>query len=222
VTAGPRGEHTLIGECRSGAYIVYLRRRSRNEVPAAGLSPGSVALVEFAYAWNGLDAVDCAQGRRSQCLPGLVVDDLGRNGRVYREAEVETTDLETVIADLLDGQYKNPIRVVTFNTAEKWSQDVSADVAHELRQRCCYLQMRDIRFFLQAFVDRHKGRYNDYQVAPADPLGLIMPYPRPKPPAGDIKVPFPNFIEPELATSVEKVPNGHRWIQKVKFDDYVV
>ena len=46
---------------------------------------------------------------------------------------VESADLETVIIDLLDGQYKNPIRVVSFNTAERWSQDVSADVAHELR-----------------------------------------------------------------------------------------
>jgi hypothetical protein len=49
----------------------------------------------------------------------LVVDDFGRNGRAYREADVETTDLETVIADLLDGPYKNPARVVSFNTAEK-------------------------------------------------------------------------------------------------------
>jgi hypothetical protein len=57
-------------------------------------------------------------------------------GRVYREADVEETDLETVVADLLSGQYKNPVRVVAFNTAEKWSQDVSADVAHELRHRC--------------------------------------------------------------------------------------
>jgi hypothetical protein len=30
----------------------------------------------------------------------LVVDDFGRNGRAYREADVETTDQETVIADL--------------------------------------------------------------------------------------------------------------------------
>jgi hypothetical protein len=61
----------------------------------------------------------------------LVVDDLGRLGRVWREADVDTTDLETVVVDLLKGQYKNPVRVVAFNTAEKWSQDVSADVAHE-------------------------------------------------------------------------------------------
>src|ERR1700677_2428663 len=93
----------------------------------------------------------------------LVVDDFGRNGRVYREADVETTDLETVILDLLEGQYQSPVRVVAFNTAEKWSQDVSADVAHELRQRCD-LQMRDVPFFLQDFVDQYEGRYRDVQL----------------------------------------------------------
>jgi hypothetical protein len=93
----------------------------------------------------------------------LVVDDLGRNGRVYRETDVETTDLETVISDLLYGQYLNPIRVVSFNTTAKWSQDVSADVAHELRRRCD-LQMRDVPFFLQDFVDQYDGRYHDVQL----------------------------------------------------------
>ena len=93
----------------------------------------------------------------------LVVDDFGRNGRAYREADVETTDLETVILDLLEGQYKNPVRVVAFNTAEKWSQDVSADVAHELRRRCD-VQLRDVPFFLQDFVDRYEGRYHDVQL----------------------------------------------------------
>jgi hypothetical protein len=42
----------------------------------------------------------------------MVVDDFGRNGRVYREADV-------IILDLLEGRYKNPVRVVAFNTAEK-------------------------------------------------------------------------------------------------------
>jgi hypothetical protein len=93
----------------------------------------------------------------------LVVDDLGRLGRVWREVDVEVTDLETVIQDLLEGQYSNPVRVVSFNTAEKWSQDVSADVAHELRRRCD-LQARDVPFFLQDFADRYEGRYQDVQL----------------------------------------------------------
>jgi hypothetical protein len=33
----------------------------------------------------------------------LVEEDLGHNGRVWREADTETTDLETIIADLLSG-----------------------------------------------------------------------------------------------------------------------
>jgi hypothetical protein len=53
--------------------------------------------------------------------------------------------------------------VVGFNTAEGWSQDVSADVAHEIRHRCD-LQLRDVPFFLQGFVDRYEGRYQDVQL----------------------------------------------------------
>jgi hypothetical protein len=93
----------------------------------------------------------------------LVVGDLGRNGRVWREADVEAADLETVILDMLEGQYKAPARVAAFNTAENWSQDVSTDVAHELRRRCD-LQLRDVPFFLQDFVDRYEGRYRDVQL----------------------------------------------------------
>jgi hypothetical protein len=87
----------------------------------------------------------------------LVVDDLGRNGRVYRETDVEAADLETVILDLLEGQYKNPIRVVAFNTFEGWSQDVSTDIAQELRRRCD-LQLRDVPSNLEDFVQRHDGQ----------------------------------------------------------------
>jgi bifunctional non-homologous end joining protein LigD len=49
-----------------------------------------------------------------------------------------------------------------------------------------------------------------------------MPYPRPKPPAGGIKANYPGFIEPSLATSIDKVPAGERWIHEIKFDGYRV
>ena len=85
----------------------------------------------------------------------LVMDDLGRLGRIWPEADAETTDLETVISDLLTGQYSSPVRVVAFNTAERWSEDVSADVAEELRRRCD-LQMRELPSAISDFVERHE------------------------------------------------------------------
>ena len=57
--------------------------------------------------------------------------DLGRLGRIWREADYEATDFETVVTDLLDGQYKNPTGIFAFNAAEGWARDVSADVAAE-------------------------------------------------------------------------------------------
>jgi bifunctional non-homologous end joining protein LigD len=37
-----------------------------------------------------------------------------------------------------------------------------------------------------------------------------------------IKAPYPGFIEPALATSIEKVPSGERWVHEIKFDGYRV
>jgi hypothetical protein len=66
----------------------------------------------------------------------LVVDDFGYIGRCWRETNVNATDLETVITDLLEGQYNEPVRLVGFNTAEGWARDVSELVADEIRRRC--------------------------------------------------------------------------------------
>jgi bifunctional non-homologous end joining protein LigD len=45
---------------------------------------------------------------------------------------------------------------------------------------------------------------------------------RGKPAAIGVKAPLPGFIEPALATSVEKVLSGSRWIHEIKFDGYRV
>src|SRR5258705_9219712 len=56
----------------------------------------------------------------------LVLDNFGgRIGQSWRETDVGHTDLETLIEDLLEDQYSNPVRIVAFNTAEGWSRDVS-------------------------------------------------------------------------------------------------
>ena len=102
----------------------------------------------------------------------LVLDDFGRRGRAYRETDVERADLEAVIMDMLEGHLQNPVRVVGFNAAEKWSEDVSGDVAHELRRRCD-LQQRDVPFYLEDFVERYEGRYHDVQLPLPLPLRLV-------------------------------------------------
>ena len=85
----------------------------------------------------------------------LVAEDFGKLGCAWREADYEATNMEAVIEDLLSGQYNNPIRIVAFNTAERWSEDVSQDVAHELRRRCD-LQLRDLPSSIQDFVERQE------------------------------------------------------------------
>jgi bifunctional non-homologous end joining protein LigD len=49
-----------------------------------------------------------------------------------------------------------------------------------------------------------------------------MAFQRKKPAAIGVKAPFPGFIEPELATSIDKVPSGECWIHEIKFDGYRV
>jgi bifunctional non-homologous end joining protein LigD len=45
---------------------------------------------------------------------------------------------------------------------------------------------------------------------------------RSPPPKNGLKAPFPGFVEPALASPIEKAPNGDRWIHEIKFDGYRV
>ena len=65
----------------------------------------------------------------------LVLDDFGALGSAFRETDAAQADLTTVVADLLSGQYRHPLRVVAFNTADGWMRDLTADIARELRFR---------------------------------------------------------------------------------------
>ena len=86
----------------------------------------------------------------------LVVEDFGPAGQAYRETDVERTDLDTVIRDLIAGQYENPLRVVAFNTIEHWADNVLTDVAREIRRRFD-AQYSDVPSTVDAFVERHVG-----------------------------------------------------------------
>jgi hypothetical protein len=85
----------------------------------------------------------------------VVVDRVGAAGRGSSEAEIERTDFEGIISDLLSGQFGDPIRVVAFNTLEHWSKDVSADVAREIQTRSD-IDGENLPDHLQDFVKLHQ------------------------------------------------------------------
>ena len=66
---------------------------------------------------------------------------------------VERTDIEAVISDLLAGQFSDPIEVLAFNTIEHWSDDLSKFVAQEICCRCD-IEGNDVPAYLQEFVSR--------------------------------------------------------------------
>jgi hypothetical protein len=86
----------------------------------------------------------------------LVVNNFGRFGTAFTETDVERADLETVITDLLSGQYSDPVRVVAFNTAERWAEDVSEDIAREIQLRVD-LAGDELPSSIEAFIEMHAG-----------------------------------------------------------------
>jgi hypothetical protein len=82
----------------------------------------------------------------------LVLDDFGgRLGRAWRETNEGDTDRETLIRDLMEGQYSHPTRIVAFNTAEGWSRDVTMDIADELRRR--FAEYDEVPVSVQEFLE---------------------------------------------------------------------
>ena len=80
----------------------------------------------------------------------LVVEGSGPHGSAR---QTERADIESVIADLLSGQFNDPIEVVAFNTLEHWSDDLSKAIATEIRCRCD-IEGYDIPVYLDEFVGR--------------------------------------------------------------------
>ena len=84
----------------------------------------------------------------------LVLDDFGRLGRAWRETDEAGANRATLVRNLLDGQYENPVRIVAFNTAEGWSRDVTVDIADELRRR--YVETDELSLSILAFLEANR------------------------------------------------------------------
>jgi hypothetical protein len=75
---------------------------------------------------------------------------------VRRNRSRRSVDLETTITALMSGEYNNPLRVVAFNTAERWADDVSAAIAREILRRLD-LAGDELPSCIEGFIARHVG-----------------------------------------------------------------
>ena len=80
-----------------------------------------------------------------------------RDGAAWRETDESDVDYDTLIADMLTGQYETPLRVLACNPQEGWARDGSEDVARELERRIAELD-REIGQGLQDFIEGQLGR----------------------------------------------------------------
>ena len=87
----------------------------------------------------------------------IVLDDFGHSGRAYRETAEEAANFNTVVDDLIAGQFNYPIRVIAFNFSEGWSRDVSDHVAREVLERVAKEDMQ-LGHAARRFVELHLGQ----------------------------------------------------------------
>ena len=86
----------------------------------------------------------------------VVLNDFGPPGRAYVETDEVDADEETIIENILNGQYSHPLRVVAFNAAEGWARDVTEDIARAVLSRAS-AEHRSIGKASQEFLNRVLG-----------------------------------------------------------------
>ncbi len=73
----------------------------------------------------------------------VVLDDFGRFGRACVETDEAESDVDTIVENLLTGQYRKPFRVVAFNvpkggpvTPQRWSHASPPSAPWPTVERC--------------------------------------------------------------------------------------
>jgi len=95
----------------------------------------------------------------------LVLEDFGaRAGCAWRETDETETDLDTVIQQIISGDYSYPVRIVAFNAVEGWSRDATADVADAVAQRAIDTDA-EVSQSLRAFIAENSTKAFDLQLS---------------------------------------------------------
>ena len=86
----------------------------------------------------------------------IVLNDFGPLGRAYVETDEAEADEDTIIENILSGQYSHPLRIVAFNTVEGWARDVTEDIANAVQSKA-QSEHRPIGKAVQEFLVRTLG-----------------------------------------------------------------
>lgn len=87
-----------------------------------------------------------------------MLEDFGaRAGCAWRETDEQDTDRETVLRDMISGQYAYPLRIVAFNAVEGWCRDATEEIADALAERAAY-QRLELTPALDAFIRANASR----------------------------------------------------------------
>jgi hypothetical protein len=84
----------------------------------------------------------------------IVVEDFGDLGRAFLETDLAEADLGTIVRNMISGEYRDPLRVIAFNTVEGWSRDVSEEIAYDVLDRA-YDADTTLSAGAKRFIDRH-------------------------------------------------------------------
>jgi hypothetical protein len=84
----------------------------------------------------------------------IVVEDFGDLGRAFLETDLAEADLGAIVRNMISGEYRDPLRVVAFNTVEGWSRDVSEEIAYDVLDRA-YDADTTLSAGAKRFIDRH-------------------------------------------------------------------
>jgi hypothetical protein len=84
----------------------------------------------------------------------IVLEDFGDLGRAFRETDIAEADHDTIVRNMISGEYEDPLRVVAFNTVEGWSRDVSEEIAYDVPDRA-YDPDTTLSAGAKRFIDLH-------------------------------------------------------------------
>jgi hypothetical protein len=86
----------------------------------------------------------------------IVLNDFGPLGRAFVETYEDEVDEDTIVENILNGQYSHPVRVIAFNTAEGRADDVTEDIAVAVLNRA-QREHRSIGKVVRDFLERALG-----------------------------------------------------------------